>query len=275
MFSKYCYNCGGNSHNHKTCKEPVTSIGIIVYRKNKENELEYLMIRRRNTFGYVEFLRGKYNIHDKEYIINLINEMTNDERKELIENKDNFDKLWSDLWNLNLNKESETDKVWKLSSKDPYKERRFQNEKYKSREKYELLLKNNFLEDVIINNEISWDEQEWEFPKGRKEYQESDIDTAFREFSEETGINKNDIDIVENLLPFEEIFIGSNMKTYLQKYFLAKVKDEKIDLSNYQKSEVSKIEWKTYKNCIKSMRNYNLEKMSLLQHVNRVINKYL
>ena len=29
---------------------------------------------------------------------------------------------------------------------------------------------------------------------------------------------------------------------------------------NYDKSEVSKIEWKTYEECLESIRNYNLKK---------------
>ena len=42
---------------------------------------------------------------------------------------------------------------------------------------------------------------------------------------------------------FEEIFTGSNFKSYKHKYFIAHTKCN--DLTNYQKSEVSKIKWMT------------------------------
>ena len=37
------------------------------------------MICRRNTIGFVEFVRGKYVYSDFEYLSNLFNVMTNDE----------------------------------------------------------------------------------------------------------------------------------------------------------------------------------------------------
>ncbi len=50
-----------------------------------------------------------------------------------------------------------------------------------------------------------------------------------------------------DLFPMEEIFMGSNEKSYKHKYYLAYIKDSKnLDLNNFQKTEVSKVEWKTY-----------------------------
>ena len=97
-------------------------------------------------------------------------------------------------------------------------------------------------------SKTNWNETEWEFPKGRRNQKEKDLDCALREFEEETGIDKIDIKIVENVLPFEEIFIGSNHKSYKHKYFLAfmeKSNDSDDNLNNFQKTEVSKLEWKT------------------------------
>ena len=36
-------------------------LGVIVYRI-VDNNPEYLMIQRKDTLGYVEFMRGKYNL---------------------------------------------------------------------------------------------------------------------------------------------------------------------------------------------------------------------
>ena len=45
-------------------------------------------------------------------------------------------------------------------------------------------------------------------------------------------------------------------------------------LNNFQKSEVSKIEWKTYSDCIKEIRPYNLEKIDTLSRVNHILQSY-
>lgn len=40
------------------------------------NEFEYLMIQRVDSFGYIEFMRGKYSIHNYQFLKNIIDEMT-------------------------------------------------------------------------------------------------------------------------------------------------------------------------------------------------------
>jgi 8-oxo-dGTP pyrophosphatase MutT (NUDIX family) len=261
MFSRYCYNCGKGNHTHKTCTEPITSIGIIGFKKNKDtNEYEYLMIKRKDTFGYTDFLRGKYKQDDNKYILNLINEMTINEKEKIKNNMGNFDKLWDELWNI-------TDEEYG-------KKTRFNNDKYRSKMKFNELVENNLLLEYILKSETKWKDQEWEFPKGRREYGETDLETGFREFNEETGINIDKIKLIENVEPLDELFTGTNYKIYLHKYFLCEISNE-IELNNYQKSEVSKMEWKSYKECIKSIRKYNLEKMLLIQKVNNLLTSHL
>ena len=60
----FCNNCGKNGHVFHQCKYPITSIGIIAVRKNRDNQYEYLMIRRKDTLGYVDFMRGKYCVNN-------------------------------------------------------------------------------------------------------------------------------------------------------------------------------------------------------------------
>jgi 8-oxo-dGTP pyrophosphatase MutT (NUDIX family) len=97
---------------------------------------------------------------------------------------------------------------------------------------------------------------------------------AIREFEEETGCSKDALKIIYNLLPVEELFTGSNYKSYKHKYYIAYM-DNSINLNNYQKSEVSKIEWKTYKECMQHIRPYNQEKIDILKRVATIINNYL
>jgi 8-oxo-dGTP pyrophosphatase MutT (NUDIX family) len=130
------------------------------------------------------------------------------------------------------------------------------------------------IQDIIGNSKTAWSETEWEFPKGRRNFQEKDLDCALREFEEETGISQNDIIIVDNLLPFEEMYIGSNHKCYKHKYFLAFMNKNEESLHNFQKTEVSKLEWKNIDQCLESIRPYNLEKKQLIVKINKVLQEY-
>ena len=80
--------------------------------------------------------------------------------------------------------------------------------------------------------------------------------------------------IIDNVLPFEEIFIGSNHKSYKHKYFLGYMEECINPSKYYQKSEVSKIEWKTLDECLEIIRPYNLEKKQLISNINKVLEEY-
>ena len=80
-----------------------------------------------------------------------------------------------------------------------------------------------------------------------------------REFYEETGYNKNQISIIKNISPIEEIFFGSNYKSYKHKYYLALFNDDINDKSNkIQESEVSQLKWLSLNECLENIRYYNV-----------------
>ena len=254
-----CNNCGKIGHQFNQCKLPIISYGVIVFAYF-ETGIKYLMIRRKDSFGYIDFMRGKYNELNVNQIQNIINEMSNDEKQKLL--SDNFDNLCKEMWGDANNGQ-------------------YKNEVNYSLKKFDLVKKGIHttddtitLNDIISKSNTNWCETEWEFPKGRKNYKEKDIDCALREFEEETGINGHDINIIENILPFEEIFIGTNQKAYKHKYFLAHINNKDVELNNYQTSEVSKLEWKTFDECINSIRPYNLEKKKLITNINKVLEEY-
>ena len=254
----FCNNCGKHGHLFHQCKNPITSIGLIVFN-NKDN-LKYLMIRRKDSLGYVDFMRGKYPLFNKRHLLNIINEMTVNEKNNLLSKE--FDILWQELWGDNIGIQ-------------------YRGEEKTSKEKFNSLkagitLKTITynLESLIKESEYQWQEPEWGFPKGRRNYQEKDLTCALREFEEETGCNKNNLKVIYNLIPIEELFTGSNYKSYKHKYFIAYMDNNDIKLDNYQKSEVSKIEWKNYDDCIKYIRPYNLEKIDIIKQVNHILNSY-
>jgi len=249
-----CKNCNKPYHTLKQCKYPITSYGIILFRFFQK-EIQYLMIRRKNSFGYIDFIKGEYNENNLEYLQSLVDEMSYDEKNMIINTEiDNFNLLWKKMWD------------------DKIKTNLFNS----SKQKFSNLKKNGILQFLINNSKTNWCETEWEFPKGRKNYLEKEIECASREFEEETGINISRINIIENIYPFEEIFVGTNNKTYKNKYFLAytNLNHSENDLLNFQLSEVSKIEWKNLSNCIYSIRPYSSEKINLINNIQSIINEY-
>jgi 8-oxo-dGTP pyrophosphatase MutT (NUDIX family) len=262
-----CNNCGKQGHLFHQCKLPITSYGVIVFRKI-ENITQYLMIRRKDSFGYIDFIRGKYIQHNVEQLQSIFNEMSVLERQNIQTNS--FETLWRNMW-------GETNIGSQYKSEELSSQKKFDALKAGISVNGELITINS----LINGSTTEWLETEWEFPKGRRNFQEKDLDCALREFEEETGYTREQIKVVENLMPFEEIFIGSNHKSYKHKYFLAYMseyknqeKDDMVNLQKYQKSEVSKLEWKTFDECLKSIRPYNLEKKKIITNINNLLQQY-
>ena len=255
-----CNNCGKQGHMFHQCKLPITSYGIIAFSL-QDTGIQYLMIRRKDSFGYIDFIRGKYSPYNLNQLLTIFDEMSIYEKQRILTHP--FETLWSEMW-------GETNIQYK-------------SEEITSKKKFEILksgitLDDKFitLKDIIEMSKTTWSETEWEFPKGRRNQKEKDLDCALREFEEETGITKNNLSIIENILPFEEIFIGSNHKSYKHKYFLAYVDNSILEtsLNNFQITEVSKLEWKTLDKCLESIRPYNLEKKELIININKVLQEY-
>ena len=264
----FCNNCGKNGHPMHACKQPIISNGMIVFKRGgggNEGAASYLMIRRKDTLGFVEFIRGKYPIYNQMYVQRLIDEMTVSEKHRL--QTQTFSELWKNVWGDYLNS-------------------KYQNEEAVSSERFNMLksgirLNRNggscyTLNTLIANSKTSWSEPEWGFPKGRRNYQEKDIDCALREFAEETGYDDTRLVVIQNVIPYEEIFMGSNMKTYKHKYYVAcmYLPDQlPREPPNFQKTEVSKLSWFTYDECMQHIRPYNLEKINILFNLNNAINE--
>ena len=50
--------------------------------------------------------------------------------------------------------------------------------------------------------------------------------------------------------------------------------NDAFNMQNYQKSEVSKLEWKTFSECLKSIRPYNLEKKKIITNIYNLLQQY-
>ena len=242
-----CNNCGIYGHLFYKCKKPIMSFGIICFRIHPiTNEIQYLMVRRKDSLGFVDFLRGKYNPNNDFHLNNIIKEMTKDEINNVLTMQ--YNDLWDNLWNK-------------------------KNESYdkKNYDKFNLTIQ---CKKKLFDVSLGWNEPEWGFPKGRRNNYENDYTCSIREFEEETGYKSKDLTIIKNIGFFEETFTGSNLKSYRHKYYLCKMNyKDTMDEDLFQKSEIGKLKWFTYQECLTNIRYYNYEKIKMLTKINNIINK--
>ena len=255
----FCNNCGLSGHLFHNCKHPITSIGVIVFRICDE-QIQFLLIRRNHSLGFVEFMRGKYPMHNYTYLLNIFNEMTITEKNKI--QTSTFDELWKYLWGEQIGIQ-------------------YRGEERISCDKFHILKDgieiNNIkydLDKIISESNTSWDEPEWGFPKGRRNYHEAELICALREFQEETGYMKEHLKMLQNVIPYEEIFTGSNMKSYKHIYYIGCLDPNIEHAYQYQETEVSDVQWMTLNECINCIRPYNLEKINILNKVNCILQQY-
>lgn len=253
-FLKTCNNCGKHGHHFYQCKQSITSLGLIVFRMHPETKVrEYLMIRRKDSFGFIDFVRGKYQPKDAHQLQTIIDQMSSDEKQRLRDCT--FDELWTGMWGDAI--------AWASPQ-----------ERQNSEKKYEAI--RSKLPSWLDQSSTNWKETEWEFPKGRRNNKERELDCALREFEEETGIPLQKIQVLDNVCPYEENYIGTNLKSYKHKYFVAQMSyeaDFNVD-HTIQLSEVSKASWMSLPICLDAIRPYHWEKRQLLQLLDHALNSF-
>lgn len=289
-----CCNCGKSGHVYKKCFNPITSLGIICVKTNNFKSVEnltsksdwkrtgfndlniyskpssfstdtssrfnYLLIRRKDSLSFAEFVRVKYNISDVEYIKKMLKNMSKDEHA-FLQNATTPDEIWNRLW----------------TSKK--KSRTRINEYNMVKKKLGLLLngakdKNgniftikSLLSDIATTRIFP----EWGFPKGRRVPKESDIQCAIREFCEETDIHRSIIRLLKNIGPVEEVFTGSNNVIYKHIYYIAELKtniEVSVNPDNiHQKAEIGDIRWFSKEDTIEKLEAKNKERIVIFTRV--------
>jgi 8-oxo-dGTP pyrophosphatase MutT (NUDIX family) len=280
--SSICTNCGINGHHYKACTEPITSYGIIAFRitdnswnqshKLSEDDLvnfplsslEFLMVQRRDSIGYIEILRAKYKVTDIQYIADQIAGMVQEERNALLTKS--FDELWFGLW----------------GTFNSGNNRQYKQEYDQAKVKFEVL-RNGFehngafhsFKTICDSTPIQWDTPEWGFPKGRRNVFETDYKCAVREFCEETSLRETDLRIIENLEPIRETFFGNNGIHYCHIYYLAylpshiKVRFHKENQNMVR--EIGDIGWFNLDNALLKIRSTNIEKKEIILRASSLI----
>lgn len=234
---------------------PVTSYGIACCRKNSNGQYEVLMIKKKCTYAFSEFVRGVYDVNHKQNLIHLFDGMTIDE-KICIQTK-NFETVWIKSHGVSFDSERSS---YGRGSK-----------------KFNALIKVNngqYLHEIIhasTNLELIW-----EIPKGRADKKEVPVETAVREFNEETHIEKNQYRILFDEGPITYSFTDSGIR-YVYIYYIAIINSNRfapkfVFSSSHMQREVGNIKFLSTDK-IKMLNNNRLYKLckTIIKKVKRHI----
>lgn len=212
-----------------------TSYGIACCRY-VNNQWEILMIKKRITYAFNNFVNGKYKSNNNAEIIRLLSGMTIEEKLDLLSL--NFNQIWYRLW---LNKKISLSHFAICKNK-------FNNAfTLDGGSRLNKLIKKSTNANYI-----------WEIPKGQKSTYESNIECAIREFSEETSITK---DLYKIFLESKQYsYIDDGIK-YTNIFYIGCINNNKllpsISCTNrHQYTEISDIKWMNI-NLIKSHVSHN------------------
>ena len=250
----YCNNCGEKGHVFRGCKDPVLSCGLVVLETPTipaaVGTVRVLMIRRKDSMSFAEFMRGKYDPTNSEYVGRLLSNMTTSEQHDIAHKP--FDELWRQLWGDDHSSNEYVVSKEKFSSLDTAK--------------------------LVAEFASVYSEPEWGFPKGRRVRTETDLECAVREFGEETNVPREAYVVLNNIL-LEETFTGLNGVQYRHVYFVALLsKPELVNLSQkmtyMQKREISGIGWKTMVECHGYVRPHHVERAKMLDQLTEIVKTY-
>jgi len=236
----------------KECSKPITSYGVLLI-VDIDKIPKIIMIQRKDSLCYIELVRGKYNIDDSTRLKILFERISVEESNNIKTN--GFKKLWNDLWLID-----DADELKYIKE--------FKNSKilFNKLDKNKYIVKSKYLES------------EWEFPKGKKNKNEENYMCAKRELEEETNIKKEDYELIKNISPIIENFKGENNINYINIYYVGicnEIKNIKVDINNRdQLSEIKDVKILTKNEAIDHIRDYNMSKIDMINHIFYFIDKY-
>ncbi len=246
IFNKYTSNSFKN-------KNTIWLENLYKLNENDMNpKIKFLMVQRKNSLGYLEFIRGRYNINEPNTITHLIHQMSPEELYD-VRTKD-FELLWNNLWDKN-----------NIKNKNHHKEFLASKQKFND-------LKNNY-NQILMETKNIYSFNEWGFPKGRREPYESDLVCAVREFEEETCYKDNKYILLEQTKSIRENLIGTNGIGYAHNYFLS-ILLEKIETLETNNREIGNVKILNINECIELIRPYHKNKIKIVKYIYNVINDF-
>lgn len=230
-----------------------TSYGISLVKKNKlTEEYEILFIKKRSSYSYITFTKGIYfNYLD---IKKLFNTMTLNEK--LIILSLDFKNIW---FNCYLKYPINSDKKY-----------------IKAKKKFEKFFQRGGYNIIELLSETRNIELIWEIPKGYCDPNESNIDSAIREFYEETNIHKSKYRILWDVKPITYVFSDNNI-TYKYIYYIAIMQDNmyipRVNYSTSMMTETLDIKFLSL-NMMRSI-NPNYKFMALMKKIIKIVKNKL
>lgn len=243
---------------------PEIEVGTQAIETKEISVNKVILVQRCNTIGFIEFIRGKYNVDEPEYIIKLLNMMTYDEKK-LVNDLNDFDAIRNKIglkWDANYRNEYD-DAKRKFSVLQGRRYTDIDNEAGDT----------SGVQQLIKKSYTKWASPEWGLPKGRRNNKEYDIECAVREFIEETDIEAKNLIVYRNVKPLEEVYRGINGTVYKHIYYLAQIRDNeegqenigKIEANPASSYEINKIKAFTLNECHKIIRPYYVSKLNVIK----------
>lgn len=222
---------------------------------NKLHKIEVLMVKKKTTFSFVEFVLGHYKRNSDSTLIYLLSKMTPEEKLDIWSL--DFSKMWTRIWLTDP--ESPVSNVSKNSKTAPFSHQD-KMEKYLRCKNYFII---NHIKDggtkirELLSRSDSCDTL-WELPKGRSNPQEKPLNCAIRELQEETGIDPTQYQLL-NVDTCSNTVVSGKIQ-YINNYYLSilhhdsKYQNSKELRINYedtqQISEIIGIQWMDL-DCIK------------------------
>jgi 8-oxo-dGTP pyrophosphatase MutT (NUDIX family) len=291
-----CGNCGNIGHTYKHCTVPTTSWGIIlisfdnlqppehtkkidllssqnnrpiITTKNEHilagivlDKIKFLLISRKYSVGFVEFIRGRYRCEKIDQLIYIFKQMKQKEI-DMINYSLTLDDGFTYLWNI----------FWNSTVTPSY----LLNDKIKSANNYNILKTKGVdgpdldLQYIVSIIKAEYEHEEWGFPKGRiNRGKETELECAIREFKEETGYLDEDIKIISSIEPLVEEFNGTNGICYRHVYYVAELKTDKQPQNNvtcHQSNEIGNIQFMNYISANHYIRDYHIARKKIIQSV--------
>lgn len=223
-------------------------IALCRYNKAKNNRVEVLMIKKRYSYYFFNFVFGRYKPNDTKYLRYLFNNMSFSEKIDILGMQ--FENMWYRIWLSNPSKHYDISDLYEAEKKQAISNAEKYRLFFQKKNKFEKNFVNDGgkrLKELIYNSSDA--EIIWEIPKGGKNGNETNLDCAIREFLEETSIANNKYKILYDVDPVIETINDSDV-VYQHYYYLAKIRDSvtdikpKIVFTNFsQISEVEQIKW--------------------------------
>jgi len=231
----------------------------MIFSIDKQMRISVLLIKKRTTYAYIDFVNARYNKYDDESISSLLSKMTNEEKLELMSM--DFNRI---IYKFNFLKGGYKEADALLGNrydrlKDAF-DRNFNTDS--GRTKLKMLASKTGSTELL-----------WEFPRGRAYKGERSINCAMREFYEETGIRSEEYYI----LPEEKFCLvqRDEGREYISYYYIGVMnqpRDVYLNLTNYhQVHEVADIRFIP----LEDLRHYNIYCVEkIYKYLKRLKKKY-